>query len=201
MSTENTPRQTAHPIDPQFTRRWSPRAFTGEAIPEATLLGFLEAARWAPSGFNAQPWRFIWARRDTPAWAPLFDTLVPFNQGWAARASALVLVLSQQRWQAPGQAEAQDNATHAFDAGAAWGHLALQVSLAGWHSHGIGGFDRAKALAALGVPEGYQAQAVIAIGRQGDKAQLPEVLQAREQPSDRLPLSAIAAEGRFSFGG
>ena len=94
-------RQTELPIDPQFLQRWSPRAFTGEVLDEATLLSFLEAARWAPSGFNAQPWRFIYARAGTPAWGPIFDTLLPFNQSWVQRASALVLVLSQTDWQAP----------------------------------------------------------------------------------------------------
>jgi nitroreductase len=192
-------RTPAHAIDPQFINRWSPRAFTGETLPEETLLGFLEAARWAPSGYNAQPWRFIWGRAGTPAWTPIFDALLPFNQGWAQRASALVLVLSQEQWVAPGKTEAQPNVSHAFDTGAAWGHLALQASLAGWHAHGIGGFDHAKARAGLGVPAGYSPQAVIAIGKRGDKSVLPEALQAREAPNDRLPLSALAAEGRFGF--
>ena len=98
-------RAAAHPIDPQFLQRWSPRAFTGEAIDEATLLTFLEAARWAPSGFNAQPWRFIYARAGTPAWEPLLGTLSEFNRGWAHRASALVLVLSARQWLPPGKTE------------------------------------------------------------------------------------------------
>jgi nitroreductase len=194
-----TDRIADHPIAPQFLARWSLRAFTGDSLPEATLLQFLEAARWAPSGFNAQPWRFIWGRAGTPAWAPIFNSLSDYNQGWAQRASALVLVLSQERWVAPGKAEAQNNSTHAFDAGAAWGHLALQVSLAGWAAHGIGGFDRDAARVALGVPDGYSLHAVIAIGRQGDKTVLPEALQAREAPNGRLPLTALAAEGRFAF--
>jgi nitroreductase len=194
-------RQPDHPIDPQFTQRWSPRAFTGEAIDEATLLRFLEAARWAPSGFNAQPWRFIWGRAGTPAWTPIFEALSATNQGWAQRASALVLVVSRTVWQAPGQAESAPNLTHAFDAGAAWAYLALQASLAGWHAHGIGGFDRDKARASLGVPVDYQLHAVIAIGRRGDKAVLPEALQAREGPNQRLPLAQLASEGRFAFAG
>ena len=188
-----------HAIDPQFTQRWSPRAFTGEAIEETTLLRFLEAARWAPSGFNAQPWRFIYARTGTPAWAPIFGSLSEYNQGWAQRASALVLVISRTVWVPPGKTEAQANSTHAFDAGAAWGHLALQVALDGWHAHGIGGFDREKARAALGIPADYELHAVIAIGRRGDKSVLPEALQARELPNQRLPLASLAAEGRFSF--
>jgi nitroreductase len=200
MSTATTvanPRTPDHPIDTQFTARWSPRAFTGEAIDETTLLGFLEAARWAPSGFNAQPWRFIYARAGTPAWAPLFDTLLPFNQVWAQRASALVLVLSAKQTVPPGKSELQDNPTHEFDAGAAWGYLALQVSLSGWAAHGIGGFDRAKARATYGVPDGFDLHAAVAIGRRGDKSQLPEALQAREAPSPRRPLAELAAEGRF----
>jgi nitroreductase len=192
-------RQPDHPIDPQFAQRWSPRAFTGEAIDEPTLLRFLEAARWAPSGYNAQPWRFIYGRAGTPAWAPIFEALSPYNQGWAQRASALVLVLSRSVWTPPGQDKPQDNLTHAFDAGAAWAYLALQTTLAGWHAHGIGGFDRERARASLGVPADYHLHAVIAIGRRGDKAVLPEALQARELPNQRLPLAQLAAEGRFAF--
>jgi nitroreductase len=194
-------RQTEYPIDPQFTQRWSPRAFTGESIDEATLLGFLEAARWAPSGYNAQPWRFIYGRAGTAAWAPIFESLSPYNQGWAQRASALVLVLSRTQWQAPGQDALQPNLTHAFDAGAAWAYLALQATLAGWHAHGIGGFDRDKARASLDIPAGYLLHAVIAIGRRGDKSVLPEALQARELPNQRLPLTQLVAEGRFAFEG
>ncbi len=190
-----------HEIDPLFTRRWSPRSFTGETLDEATLLRFLEAARWAPSGYNVQPWRFIYARANTPAWAPIFDTLAPFNQGWAQRASALVLVLSRTVWAAPGKTELQPNSSHAFDAGAAWANLALQAELAGWHAHGIGGFDRKKARATLAVPADYELHAVVAIGRRGDKSALPEALQASEAPNDRLPLKVLAAEGRFAFEG
>lgn len=186
-----------HEIDPQFTTRWSPRAFTGEPIDEATLLRFLEAARWAPSGFNSQPWRFVWGRAGTPAWAPIFGTLLPFNQQWAQRASALVVVVSQQRWVPPGKSELQDITSHAFDAGAAWGHLALQASLSGWHTHGMGGFDHGLARENLGIPDGFTTHIVVAIGRLGDKSVLPESLQAREVPSPRLPLTALASEGRF----
>lgn len=194
-------RQPQHAIDPQFTQRWSPRAFTGEPIEEAMLLRFLEAARWAPSGFNAQPWRFIYGRKGTPAWTPIFDALSPYNQSWAQRASALLLVLSRTVWRAPGKDAAAPNLTHAFDAGAAWAYLALQATLAGWHAHGIGGFDRDQARASLGVPDDYQLHAVIAIGRRADKSVLPEALQPREQPNDRLPLSQLVAEGRFAFDG
>src|SRR5690606_17463038 len=84
----SNPRVTEHSIDPQFAARWSPRAFTGEAIDTATLLSFFEAARWAPSAFNSQPWRFLYARRDTPQWPRFVSLLSEFNRGWAQHASA-----------------------------------------------------------------------------------------------------------------
>ncbi|WP_431256813.1 nitroreductase family protein [Roseateles chitinivorans] len=192
-------READHPIDPLFLNRWSPRAFTGEPLDAATLLRFLEAARWAPSGYNVQPWRFVYALAGTPAWATLFETLSVTNQSWAHRASALVLVVSQQRWLPPGKSTLEANATHAFDTGAAWSHLALQASLSGWHAHSIGGFDRQRARDSLSIPEDYAPQVIVALGRRGDKAVLPEALQAREQPNTRLPLSAIAADGHFPF--
>lgn len=187
-----------HPIHPLFTDRWSPRAFSGETIGRDQLLTLLEAARWAPSAFNAQPWRFVYGLAGTPAFATLHDALIPFNQSWAARASALVAVISATQWTPPGKAEPQPIASHAFDAGAAWAQLALQAQLSGWHAHGMGGFDAEQLRAGLGVPADHALHAVIAIGRLGDAAQLPEALRVREQPSARRPLAELAVEGRFA---
>lgn len=196
-----TSRETTHAIDPVFTKRWSPRAFSSDTIDVATLHTFFEAARWAPSGYNAQPWRFVFARRDTAAWAPIFETLSAYNQGWAARASALVVILSRTVWLPPGKTDLQPVVTHSFDAGAAWANLALQATHSGWHAHGIGGFDKDTLRARLGVPADHALEAVIAIGKLGDKRLLPEALQAREAPNQRRPLSELVAEGRFAFEG
>jgi nitroreductase len=192
-------RRPEHPIDSLFTRRWSPRAFSREELPESTLLSFLEAARWAPSGYNVQPWRFIYARRGTPGWTPIFDALVEFNRGWAQHAAALVVVLSKTTWTPPGKTEAQPNPSHSFDAGAAWASLAFQATLAGWHAHGIGGFDRDRVRSGLAIPADHAIEAVVAVGQRGDKSQLPPALQEREAPNDRLPLSRLVADGRFDF--
>lgn len=192
-------REPAHAIDPLFIERWSPRAFTDATLDDATLLGFFEAARWAPSSFNAQPWRFLYGKRGSAAWQPIADALLPFNRAWAERAAVLVAVVSRTRWVPPGKTESQAIGSHAFDAGAAWAQLALQVTRAGWHAHAMGGFDPAKLREGLGVPEDHALHAVVAIGQRGEASLLPEALQARELPSQRLPLASLVAEGRFAF--
>jgi len=191
-------RRPEHPIDELFTRRWSPRSYTGEAIPEPVLMGLFEAARWAPSASNIQPWRFVYGKAGTPAWQSIFDGLVPFNQTWALRASALIVVLSHKTSLPPGKTERVDNRWHAFDAGAAWASLAFQATLSGWAAHAMGGFDADRLRASLAVPSEVSIDAVIAVGKQADAALLPEALQARELPSGRLALAQIAAEGRYS---
>lgn len=188
-----------HPIDPQFLNRWSPRAFNGESIPETTLLSFIEAARWAPSSFNSQPWRFLYARRDTPNWERYLNLLGEFNRGWAQSSSALIVVLSKTTFAPPGSSEEKPALYHSFDTGSAWGFLALQASLAGWHTHGMAGFDRELARSELKVPADHEIHAVIAVGKPGDKSILSESMQAREVPNARRPLAEIVAEGDFSL--
>lgn len=188
-----------HPILPLFTQRWSPRAFTDEAIDEATLLGLLEAARWAPSSMNNQPWRFVYARRPSPEWSAIHATLVPFNQEWTARASALVVVLSKTVMVSPYSGEAQPNRSHSFDTGAAWMSVALQATAAGFSTHAMTGVDFEALRTAIGAPADFTLDAVFAIGRQGPVDVLPEAMQSREVPSARKPLRAIATAGRFQF--
>lgn len=190
-------RKPNFPVNDLFTDRWSPRAFTGQPISEESLLTLLEAARWAPSASNLQPWRFVWARRDTPAWQPIFDTLVPFNQSWAQQASALVVIASRKMAMPAGKDQPAPNRWHAFDTGAAWASLALQAHLSGLAAHGLGGFDADKLRQAIGLPEDFAIETVAVVGKPGDKSLLPEALQARETPSDRKPLSQLACEGRF----
>ena len=193
------PRVADYAIAEQFIQRWSPRAFTAEPIAEDTLLSFFEAARWAPSAYNSQPWRFLFARRDTPNWERFLGLLNEFNRSWAQHASALVLVISKTTFTAPGASEETPALWHTFDTGSAWGHLALQASISGWHTHGMAGFDQALARKELKIPDGYELHAMVAIGKLGDKASLAEGLQAREVPSPRRPLSELAAEGDFSL--
>ena len=190
-------RNAENAVAPLFLERWSPRAFDGTALPEDKLLTILEAAHWAPSAFNFQPWRFVYAVKGTPEFDRLLGLLNDFNQSWAKAAGALVFILSKTHAAAPGSSEEQPIYSHSFDAGAAWGLLSLQAQLLGYHVHGMTGihFDRIPEV--LGVPEGFRVEAGVAIGKLGDKAQLPDALQAREVPRPRRPLAEVAFKGAF----
>jgi nitroreductase len=196
--TEANGRVADHPVDTIFLERWSPRAFTGAAIAEAELLTLFEAARWAPSAYNAQPWRFLYARRDTAHWPRFFGLLNEVNRSWADRAAALVVLVSVPSFVPPGADKPVSLRSHSLDAGAAWGSLALQAARLGWRAHGMGGFDLVRAAVELNVSEGDRVELAIAIGRPGDKSSLSAALQAREHPSGRRKLAEIAIEGGFA---
>jgi nitroreductase len=183
-------------VDRIFLDRWSPRAMSAEPIEPRALEVLFEAARWAPSSGNAQPWRILYARRDTPAWPIFLGLLVASNQAWAQHAAALLVFISRQISERTGRPAV----THAYDTGAAWENLALQGSLRGYVVHGMEGFDYERARIELAIPEEFQVQAMAAVGRPGAKESLPEHLQKREVPSDRRPLEQTVCEGKFSFG-
>lgn len=195
--TEANSRKADYPIDKMFLERWSPRAFTAEEISEHDLLTMLEAARWAASSYNSQPWRFLWARRDTPHWETFLRLLVEFNRNWAGDASALVFIVSNSLMRPPGADADVPSYTHSLDAGTASGYFALQASRMGWFVHGMSGFDKDRSFAELNVPGGHRVEAAYAVGKLGDKSKLPETLRAREEPSDRLSLTDLAFEGGF----
>lgn len=188
-------RAPAYPIDPLFVDRWSPRGFTAEPVPDAVLLGIFEAARWAPSASNAQPWRFLLARRGDPAWADFAGLLLPRNALWAANASALIVILAAKRVERRG--EVVENVSRSFDAGAAWANLAHQALLLGWHTHGIGGFDRAAARDRLAIPDDYAIEAMVALGRAGGLDGLHADFHAQEAPNDRRPIEDTVFAGRL----
>ncbi len=190
-------RKADHAIDPLFLNRWSPRAYSGETMPESDLLAILEAAHWAPSAYNSQPWRFVYALRDSAEWNKLFPILNDFNQSWAKDASALIVIISKSHFLAPGASEESISYSHSFDTGAAWGALSLQAQLSGYQAHGMTGIHFDKAREILQLPEGYRVEAAAVVGRVGDKSQLPEFLQTRETPSPRRPLSEVVFNGSF----
>ena len=187
-------RQPDHAVERLFVDRWSPRAMSGEEITNGELLTLFEAARWAPSSMNNQPWRVLYAPRSSRHWPLFFDLLVDSNRVWCANAAALLVVISKKVFE-----NGKDCRTHSYDSGAAWMSLALQGSLMGLVVHGMQGFDYDRARIDLEIPEGYQVEAMAAIGRPGRREDLPEQLQARETPSDRRPLSQSVCEGPFSL--
>jgi nitroreductase len=186
-------RSPSAPVHPQFLARWSPRAMSGQALSQQDMLSLLEAARWAPSGNNAQPWRMVYALRDSADFAAFFDLLVPTNQVWAKQAGALVVFTSASLFEHNGK----PSITHSYDTGAAWMSFALQGSVMGLVVHGIGGFDRDKARQVLGIPETFKIEAMAAIGHAAAPETLPEALREREKPSPRKPLEEIAFAGKW----
>ncbi|HVF85721.1 MAG TPA: nitroreductase family protein [Abditibacteriaceae bacterium] len=186
-------RQADHAIDATFLNRWSPRAFSSQPVEEEKLMQILEAARWAASSYNEQPWRFLLARTPQDV-AKFLDILVPANQVWAKDAPVLLFVAAKKTFSHNGK----PNLTHQYDAGTSSGYMTFQAELVGLIAHGMVGFDGDKARTVLNVPDDFQVMAAYAIGYHGDKSQLPPEVQEREVPSSRRPLQESIFEGGFS---
>lgn len=173
--------------------RWSPRAFRRSPVSAAQLQSCFEAARWAPSCFNEQPWLFVFGQEEADH-ARMLDLLVPGNQVWAQHAPVLGFVLSKQKF---GRND-KPNGWADFDCGAAAMSMTLQAEKLGLRTHFMGGFDADRAYAALGVdPAEWRIVAAFALGPQGDAGDLPEELREREAPSGRKPLAEVCCEGRL----
>jgi nitroreductase len=189
-------RQPDHDIETLFLKRWSPRAMTGEALSSEELNQLFEAARWAPSTYNEQEWRFLYATRDGQHWSTFFGLLAEGNQEWCDKAGVLIVVLSHRFFSKNGK----PNPVHTFDAGLATENLFLQGAAMKLVCHGMAGFDRGKARRELNVPDNYDVEAMIAVGRPGNPDDLPEKLREMDRtPSGRNPIRAFAAEGPFTF--
>ncbi|GAA0604918.1 nitroreductase family protein [Craurococcus roseus] len=187
-----------HPLLDAIAERWSPRAFDPDRpLTEADVLPLLEAARWAASSSNIQPWRFAWALRGDPAFARLLGCLNPGNAAWAHRAGALVLGCAVA--DKPGGRGPNRHAAH--DLGAALAQMAVQAAADGIGMHAMAGFDREAARAAASAPEGVEPYTAVALGWPGDPALLDEDRRAREAaPRVRLPLAEVAPRGGWGGG-
>jgi len=186
-------RQPDYKINQIFYQRWSGRAISGQDIPLAKLMLLFEAARWAPSANNNQPWRFVYADEKSRYWQPFFDLLNDGNKIWVKNASVLVIVVSKKI------ADYQNKsiASHSFDTGAVWQNLALQGSSLGLVVHAMAGFDYQQAKKMLKLDNNYQVEAMITIGQKGKVNQLPDYLQKVEYPSGRKQLSEIIFKGKI----
>ncbi|AGA65360.1 putative oxidoreductase protein [Liberibacter crescens BT-1] len=187
-------RTSEHTIDSIFLNRWSPRAFNQEAISEKDLLTILDAAHWAPSSFNYQPWKFLYALRDTKEWDKLFSILSENNQIWVKNASALVIIFSETK-----NHSNEKIYSHSFDAGCSWGFLALQTIMLGYYAHAMTGINFQAAKSILGYSDFYRLEAAVAIGKHTNPEILPENLRKKEIPNDRKSLSEVCFKGNFPF--
>jgi nitroreductase len=188
------PAPAAYPIHEHIARRWSPRAYTGQPVDRYQLAQLFEAARWAPSSSNEQPWAFLIAEQGSTGWQKLFETLVPFNQAWVKTAPVLVLGLARKTF----AANNTPNRHALYDLGQAVGALLWQATALGLSVHQMAGFDADKARAAFGIPENYEVGAMMTIGYAGDPGVLSEQLRERElAPRKRNPLESFVFEGEI----
>ena len=171
-------------------------AFSSEPVSEEDLHSLLEAARWAASSYNEQPWRFIVAdrHRDPEAFARVLSTLMPGNAAWAAKAPVLIVSVAKTNYSYNGAA----NRHARYDTGAAVAQLSLEATAHSLGVHQMGGFDADKARTALSIPDGFEPMAVLAIGHPGDPSALHPDLQARASaPRQRRPLNELVFEGAW----
>ncbi|MFY4813467.1 nitroreductase family protein [Haloarcula sp. AONF1] len=187
-------RDPVHNVDPLFVNRWSPRAMTGDSLADDDLHSLFEAARWAPSAFNNQHWRFVYATREDDEWDAFLSLLNEANRSWARDAGALIAVFSKVTL----DHNDEPAVTRSFDTGAAWQNLALEGARRDLAVHPMAGFDWDRIHDTLGVPEDeFDAEAMVAVGERADPETLPDDLKEREEPSGRKPLDEIVFNGRF----
>jgi nitroreductase len=184
-----------YPLHELIVRRWSPRAFADRSVEPATLARLFEAARWAPSSYNGQPWRFIVATRENQAeFQRMLGCLVEGNQNWAKKAPVLILSVAKLNFDHDGTLN-----RHAFhDVGQAAAYFTFQATALGLYVHQMAGIYPDRARETYGIPEGFEAVAGIALGYLGDPETLPEPMRGRElAPSQRQPLEAMVFGGRW----
>lgn len=188
------PAETQHPIHELLQRRWSPRAYAERPVDADKLRSVFEAARWAPSCFNAQPWRFVMATKEHPAdHERLLNCLVEGNRKWAYRAPVLVLSVAKLTFD-----DSSPNRHAWHDVGLAVENLIVQATALGLAVHQMAGFDVEKARADLKIQEGYEPVAMIAIGYPGDPAILPESTRQKElRPRARKTIAELVFAGEW----
>ncbi len=187
--------KTEFPIHDLLRRRWSPRAFSDRPVEPEKLCSLLEAARWAPSSYNEQPWAYLVATQDDPSeYARLLSVLAEGNVAWARRAPVLMLSLAKLNFERNGKPN-----RHAFhDVGLATANLVAQATAMGLVAHQMAGFSVEKARQLFSVPTGWEPVAAIALGYPGEADSLPESLRDRElAPRSRKPLEEFVFAGRW----
>jgi nitroreductase len=189
------PAETTHPVHDLIRNRWSPRAFVDKPVPQNVLRSIFEAARWAPSSMNEQPWAYIVATKDDkPNFDKVLSTLMEFNAGWAKNAYVLAIAVTKLAF----AKNNSPNRVAKYDTGAASALLSMEATSNGLAVHQMAGFDPEKARQAFGIPEGWEAVAAMAIGYPGDPDSLPQSLKDRElAPRTRKPIAEFVMSGEW----
>ncbi len=193
IRTKMNKRIPEYPVHELLLNRWSPRAMSGEPVSHNELMSLFEAAKWAPSSYNNQPWRFIYVTKDMEQWQQFFDLLDPFNENWAGPAWALIVVLSRKNF----EYNDEPSKTCSYDVGAACQNLALQGHASNLVIHAIEGFDYDKARSELSISDEYNIEVMFSVGKPGKVEDLPESLQKREIYSDRKKLQELVFKGKM----
>jgi nitroreductase len=187
------PAITSQDIHPIIKNRWSPRSFSNKKVSNDQLNNILEAARWAPSSFNEQPWRFILGIKGDDTWDKLHDCLVEFNQIWAGSAPVLLLAVGKKT-----SAKGEENSVYQYDVGQSMAYITLQAEAEGLRSHQMGGFSKSKARKHFNIPEEFNPMVMAAIGYQDAPEQLqPNFAEMEKQPRDRKPIDELVFTGSF----
>ena len=184
-------RNVKYNIDPAFTRRWSPRGYTGEKISEEDFLAIVEAGRLSPSCANSQPWRVIYGYRETDDWDMLFDLLVQANQSWVKNCGVLMIFVAKKI-----DDKGKEWGKHMFDTGAFWCSMALEASNRNLPMHGMGGFDHDRAREVLRLSDDYEVAAMAAMGVPGNPEALSEKQQEMEKPNGRKESSELIIKAK-----
>ncbi|MBY0110285.1 MAG: nitroreductase family protein [Candidatus Babeliaceae bacterium] len=189
-------RKANYPINPLFLKRHSPRAIADKPLEKEKLMSLFEAARWAPSSYNNQPWRYVYSFKGSRVWQGLQALLVPQNRLWTSNAPVIICVLSHNLF----QHNNQPSRTHSFDAGSAWENLALQAADMDLVAHAMEGFDYEGVRTYLSIPNMYTVEAMIVVGYPGNIDDLPQDLRKGDlEYTDRMPLENFAFEDTFKL--
>lgn len=171
----------------EIKERWSPRSFnSNKEVKEDDIMALIEAARYAPSCFNEQPWKFVVADNEEKI-KKMRSALTESNQVWANKAPVLILVLAKKKFALNGK----ENYWNMFDAGCAWGFLSLEATRRGIMTHGMGGFDKEKVMNLFEITEEYNPMAIVAVGYYGNPQDLPQDILDKEKPGTRKPINEV----------
>jgi len=195
MEIMHKPAPTDYPVHKLIRERWSPRAFANKSIPQNVLRSLFEAARWAPSSYNEQPWAYLVATRDEQdSFERMLSVLMEFNANWAKSAAVMAIAVAELAF----AKNSAPNRNAQYDLGAATALLSVEATAQGLAVHQMAGFEPEKARQLFGIPAGWEAIAAIALGYPGDPASLPPPLKDSEMaPRTRKPIAEFVMAGQW----